>query len=346
MFALGISGLLGCFFSIILPSTAPARCFLMESTGGKTQACHLFTAAFSLFTMLVFASFMRDLPVCVLSSIILAALVPVCRYFLDPFHLYKTNKYDLAIWLVTFCATLVFSVQEGMIIGIGFSLIVVHVWMLKEAGGSVLEKHSNGIFLDRELYPINRKGVSNEVEGGMEEAAKEGRIFIFKFEAPIYFSTLDTFKNLLFNKIPSPTMLKKQNIHIEKMKKKMKKKVMKEKKKHEKSNGMPREDTHATSYEVTKDQNVSLNIQDLSPSDLDTDDEIFLNDKKFQPSPLKCLVLDLSAVTLMDTHSAKSLAFLHQEYSKHGVVMLLAACNPPVSHLFHQVCLFNKDYFI
>ena len=348
MFALGMSGLLGCFFSILLPSTAPARCFLMETTGGKTQLCHLWTAAFTLFTMLVFANFMRDLPVCVLASIILASLVPLVKYFFDPARLYKTSKYDLLIWMVTFWASLFFSVQEGMVIGIGFSMILMHIWMLKEARGSVLGKHSNGLFLDREHYPRDEEDLKENpgLDWDMEEAVQQGYIFIYKFEAPIYFSTIEGFIRLLYSKIPSPTDLKKEKVYLEKIKKKMlrrrrskrnKDKNTKESEKSTKESQTNQNLDMNLSYDESNDVFVTLNAPVSPLSDLDTDDELFHNDSKFTPSKLKCLILDFSAVSLIDTHAAKSIAFLHQEYGKCGVVVLISSCNNNVFKFFKKV---------
>lgn len=37
--ASGLSCIVGAFFNSLAASTSPPRCFLMESTGGKTQVC-------------------------------------------------------------------------------------------------------------------------------------------------------------------------------------------------------------------------------------------------------------------------------------------------------------------
>ena len=342
MFALGISGLLGCFFNILLPSTAPPRCFLMESTGGKTQATHLWTAAFTLFTMLVFANFMRDLPVCVLASIILASLVPMLRFYCDPIRLYQTCKYDFLVWMVTYFCSLVFSVQEGMVIGIGFSMILVHIWILKEARGTVLRTNSNGLFLDREHYPRDEEEVKENLslEWHVEEAVQQGGIFIFKFEAPLYFNTLSSFKKILFNKIPSPTALKKEHAYLEKMRKKKVKKK-KSQKEHETKQTLETRISH----DGKKEESLTLNVPTSPLSDLDTDDEIFQNDSKFTPSILKCLILDFSAVSLIDVQGARCIQQLHQEYSKYGVVLLLCSCNNNVSNFFKNVGFFFFFFF-
>ena len=323
MFALGISGLLGCFFSILPPSTAPARCFLMESTGGKTQLVHLLTAALSLLSFLVFSSLMRDLPTCVLSAIIIAALVPLGRYFFDPPRLYKTNKYDLMIWIVTFFGTLVFSVQEGMVIGIGFSMMLVHVWMLKEAKGTMLTKHSNGMFLDLEMYPKEENlKEGHGVDWEMQEAVRNGHICIFKYHAPIFFSTLDSFKSLLFKKIPSPTILKQEKFYQEKMKKKREKFLS------EGDAKMPRESSKS-SY------NVKQLPHSLTEIVLSDEDDVFL--KPTNTSKLKYLILDFSAVTLMDTHAAKCVASLSEEYNKYDVTLVIAGCHTNVHRLLTNV---------
>jgi len=37
--ATGLSSIVGAFFNSLAASTSPPRCFLMESTGGRTQVC-------------------------------------------------------------------------------------------------------------------------------------------------------------------------------------------------------------------------------------------------------------------------------------------------------------------
>jgi len=38
----GLSCIVGAFFNSLASSTSPPRCFLMESTGGRTQVCSFF----------------------------------------------------------------------------------------------------------------------------------------------------------------------------------------------------------------------------------------------------------------------------------------------------------------
>jgi len=42
----GLSCIVGAFFNSLASSTSPPRCFLMESTGGRTQVCSLFSENF------------------------------------------------------------------------------------------------------------------------------------------------------------------------------------------------------------------------------------------------------------------------------------------------------------
>lgn len=42
----GLSCIVGAFFNSLASSTSPPRCFLMESTGGRTQVCGLFSENF------------------------------------------------------------------------------------------------------------------------------------------------------------------------------------------------------------------------------------------------------------------------------------------------------------
>jgi len=42
----GLSCIVGAFFNSLASSTSPPRCFLMESTGGRTQVCIFFREKF------------------------------------------------------------------------------------------------------------------------------------------------------------------------------------------------------------------------------------------------------------------------------------------------------------
>uniref|UniRef100_A0A8C5EQD7 Solute carrier family 26 member 6-like n=1 Tax=Gouania willdenowi TaxID=441366 RepID=A0A8C5EQD7_GOUWI len=123
--ALGLSNTVGGFFQCYSVTSSLSRSLVQESTGGKTQVAGLVSSIIVLITVLKIGSLFEDLPKAVLSTIVFVNLKGMFKQFMDVPMLWRTNKVDLLVWLVTFTSTILFNLDLGLAISIGFSMLTI-----------------------------------------------------------------------------------------------------------------------------------------------------------------------------------------------------------------------------
>ena len=109
---------------------------MFEITGVKVtllyvciQVSYVVSAMLVLITIYFIAPLFEALPLCVLASIVVVACIPLFVHYTMWRMYWRTDSYDFAIWLVSFCGTFLAGVDYGMIIGVAFSVLVVHFRM-------------------------------------------------------------------------------------------------------------------------------------------------------------------------------------------------------------------------
>lgn len=176
--AYGVSNIFGSFFSCYPAAASVSRSSVQESAGGKTQLTSVFSAALVLIVILVIGPLFEDLPNCVLSSIIVVALRSMFMQLFQLKKLFHVSAYDFVIWIVTFISVVVFYVDIGLWVGIGFSFVTVVV-RTQVAKARILKKIDPiNAFADESKY-IKTRGFSG--------------IRIVGFNAPLYFANGDLF---------------------------------------------------------------------------------------------------------------------------------------------------------
>jgi len=93
------------------------------------QVSYMVSAMLVLVTVYFIAPLFESLPLCVLASIIIVACIPLFVHYTAWRRYWQTDRYDFAIWVVSFCGTFVAGVDYGMLVGLGFSVIIVHFRM-------------------------------------------------------------------------------------------------------------------------------------------------------------------------------------------------------------------------
>jgi SulP family sulfate permease len=124
LFAVGTANFLGSFFRIVPCSGSFSRSAVNNRAGARTPMSNVIAAAWVAITLLFLTALIEYLPISALAAIIMVACigmidVPELRYLL------KTRWIDGAVALLTFGATLGVGIQEGLLIGIGASIVVV-----------------------------------------------------------------------------------------------------------------------------------------------------------------------------------------------------------------------------
>ncbi|EPB73923.1 STAS domain protein [Ancylostoma ceylanicum] len=86
------------------------------------QLCAIFSSIFIFIVVQFSGSWLQPLPMCVLGSIIVVALLGMFQKFTQLPRLWRLSKIDFSIWLVAFVATIGIDVMQGLAIAIAFAL--------------------------------------------------------------------------------------------------------------------------------------------------------------------------------------------------------------------------------
>ena len=124
LFAIGLANFLGSFFRGIPVSGSFSRSAVNDQAGAQTPMSNVVAAVMVAIALLFLTPLFQYLPTSALAAIIMVACVgmidvPELKYLLE------TRWIDGAVALLTFLATLVISVQQGILIGVGASILVV-----------------------------------------------------------------------------------------------------------------------------------------------------------------------------------------------------------------------------
>ncbi|PNI80807.1 SLC26A6 isoform 14, partial [Pan troglodytes] len=114
--ALGLSNLIGGIFQCFPVSCSMSRSLVQESTGGNSQVAGAISSLFILLIIVKLGKLFHDLPKAVLAAIIIVNLKGMLRQLSDMRSLWKANRADLLIWLVTFTATILLNLDLGLVV--------------------------------------------------------------------------------------------------------------------------------------------------------------------------------------------------------------------------------------
>jgi len=124
LLALGLANVGGSFFQSFPTMGGFARSAVNDQSGAKTPMAGVFSAIIVMLTLLFLTPYFYYLPNAILAAIIIVAVYGLID-FKEAKHLWKTDRKDFAMFLITAIATLVLGVEEGIIVGIGISIIAL-----------------------------------------------------------------------------------------------------------------------------------------------------------------------------------------------------------------------------
>ncbi|XP_077580466.1 prestin isoform X2 [Stigmatopora nigra] len=125
LLALGLCNSIGAFFQCFAVSCSFSRSMVQESIGVKSQMSGLVSALTILLVLLKIGHLFEQLPKAVLAVIIVVNLQGLLGQFKDVPFLWKSDKYDLLVWLASLISTLVLNLDLGLAVAIGFSLLTL-----------------------------------------------------------------------------------------------------------------------------------------------------------------------------------------------------------------------------
>uniref|UniRef100_A0A8B9SC08 Solute carrier family 26 member 6 n=1 Tax=Apteryx owenii TaxID=8824 RepID=A0A8B9SC08_APTOW len=209
LIALGLSNFLGGFFQCFAISCSMSRSLVQESTGGNSQVAGVIASLVILVTILKIGELFRDLPKAILAAIIIVNLKGMFKQFADFRTLWKSNRVDLMVWIVTFVATLLLNLDLGLGVSVAFALLTV-VFQTQLPHYSIL-----GHISDTDIYrDVVEYKQAQEVPG----------VKIFHSSSTIYFANAELYSEALKKKSGTNVdrLIEKKKKALKKLKKRQK----------------------------------------------------------------------------------------------------------------------------
>lgn len=148
MIALGLCNFAGSFVSAFPATGSFSRSAVNHTSGVRTPLGGIVTGGLVLLALAFLAPFFEFIPQTALSSIIIAAVVPMVR-FDDPITIWKSNKIDLIPYLATIFFCLLIGLEYGIVIGVIISVVILLYQMARPRVSIVLRMTPDG---DNFLY--------------------------------------------------------------------------------------------------------------------------------------------------------------------------------------------------
>uniref|UniRef100_A0A915CKY7 SLC26A/SulP transporter domain-containing protein n=1 Tax=Ditylenchus dipsaci TaxID=166011 RepID=A0A915CKY7_9BILA len=125
LYAIGLGSMLSSFFPVYPTSTALGRTMVMVESGARSQISSVISCILLLCVIFWLGPLFRPLPQCILSAVIIVALRPIFRKTSEILEIWQLSKYDAAIWLMSFWATVLTDVISGLCISVAFTLLTI-----------------------------------------------------------------------------------------------------------------------------------------------------------------------------------------------------------------------------
>ncbi|XP_062051534.1 chloride anion exchanger [Lepus europaeus] len=301
LIAFGLGNILTGSFKGFAGSTALSRSAVQESTGGKTQVAGILSSVIVLIVIVAIGFLLEPLQKSVLAALALGNLKGMLMQFAEIGRLWKKDKYDCLIWIMTFIFAIVLGLGLGLAASVAFELLTI-VFRTQFPKCTTLAN------IGRSNIYKNRKDYSDMYE-------PEG-VKIFRCPAPIYFANIGFFKQKLIDAIGfSPLrILRKRNKALKKIRKLQKRGLLQVTPKGFicTADGVKDSDDEELDNNQIEELDQPIDTTDL-PFQIDWNADLPLNITVPKIS-LHSLILDFSAVSFLDVSSMRGLKSLLKDF--------------------------------
>ncbi|XP_077769691.1 solute carrier family 26 member 10-like isoform X2 [Canis aureus] len=182
LLAHGVSNLISSLFSCFPNSATLATTSLLVDAGGNTQLAGLFSCIVVLSVLLWLGPFFYYLPKAVLACINISSMRQMFFQMQELPQLWRISRMDFAVWMVTWVAVVILSVDLGLAVGVVFSMMTV-VCRTQRVQCLAL-----GLAEGTELYrPLRESHKLRKARG----------LCVLSYPAPLYFGTRGQFRRSL-----------------------------------------------------------------------------------------------------------------------------------------------------
>ena len=185
LIGLGLANILGSFFKAFPVTGGFSRTAVNDQAGAKTGLASIISAILIIITLLFLTDYFYYLPNAVLGAIIVVAVIGLID-IQEAKHLWKHDKKDFWVFMVTALATLGLGIEEGILIGVVLSI---------------------GMLVYKVSYPhiaeLGRVPDSNEYRNveRFEGLHTNDNILVVRFDAQLYFANADSLYDYIKLKI-------------------------------------------------------------------------------------------------------------------------------------------------
>uniref|UniRef100_A0A5F8G9W7 Solute carrier family 26 member 6 n=1 Tax=Monodelphis domestica TaxID=13616 RepID=A0A5F8G9W7_MONDO len=319
LIALGLSNFVGGFFHCFPISSSMSRSLVQEGSGGNTQIAGAISSLLILIVIVKVGELFNHLPKAILAVIVIINLKGMFLQFSDIKSLWKSNRVDLLIWLVTFVATILLNLDIGLAVAVGFALISV-IFRTQLPHYSIL-----GQVPDTDIYrDVTEYKEAKEVPG----------VKIFSCSATLYFANAEFYRQALKEKIgldvdflisKKKKLIKRQTWNAKKLpkgKKQKKNNAQKVSLDSSRSTGVNIKIDEMETGNAMEDGNAAKSVVSEKGSSALTLETLGLPQPNFHT-----LILDLGTLNFVDTVCIKTLKNIIRDFQEVEVNVYLAGCH-------------------
>lgn len=183
--AVGLANVAGSFFQSFPVAGGFSRTAVNDQSGASTGIASVISAAVIAITVLIFTPLFYYLPKSVLAAIIIVAVAGLFD-LKQMKELWRTDKMDFIMLMITFLTTLAFGVEIGIATGVVISLAAV-IYMTTSPHGAELGR----LGTSRNYRNVER----------YRDAVVEEEILIYRFDSQLYFANCSHFHDTLIRHI-------------------------------------------------------------------------------------------------------------------------------------------------
>lgn len=181
LIGLGLANIGGSIFRSFPVNGGYSRTAVNDQSGAETGMASIISALLIILTLLFLTPLFYFLPKAILASVIMVAVFGLIDWK-ELIHLWKTDKRDFSMLLITFFTTLTFGIQQGILTGIILSM---------------------GLILFKSAYP--HIAILGKIPGlniyrnikRFPQAKEFDNILIIRFDAQLFFANTHAFQNVI-----------------------------------------------------------------------------------------------------------------------------------------------------
>ncbi|NNE29900.1 MAG: solute carrier family 26 protein [Saprospiraceae bacterium] len=179
--SLGLANVVGSFFQSYAVTGGFSRTAVNDQAGAKTGMASIISALLVGLTLLFLTPLFYYLPNAILASVIMVAVFGLIDWR-EVLHLWKVNRRDLAMLLVTFFATLGLGIEQGVLVGVILSLVMIIFQTAYPHHAALGRVKGTDLYRNLERF---------------DDLEDRPELLVMRFDASLFFGNSDQFRSAL-----------------------------------------------------------------------------------------------------------------------------------------------------